>query len=68
MGSLVLSMEIEEVVCCKSEKGKGVTAKNCNPFFLARPRRFERPTNAFGGHYSIQLSYGRKLCLKVNLQ
>ena len=27
---------------------------------MVRPRRFERPTNAFGGHYSIQLSYGRK--------
>ncbi len=27
--------------------------------FLARPRRLERPTPAFGGQYSIQLSYGR---------
>lgn len=31
---------------------------------MARPRRFERPTPAFGGQYSIQLSYGRLVCLQ----
>lgn len=27
--------------------------------FLARPERFELPTNGFEGHCSIQLSYER---------
>jgi hypothetical protein len=28
-------------------------------FELVRPEEFESPTPAFGGQYSIQLSYGR---------
>src|SRR5450830_391619 len=39
---------------------KDSLAMSCNMLkLLARPRRFERPTFAFGGQRSIQLSYGR---------
>ena len=42
------------------QKENGLGPLRPNPLnCLARPRRFERPTPAFGGQYSIQLSYGR---------
>ena len=34
---------------------------------MARPRGFEPLTPAFGGQYSIQLSYGRIVCIVLNL-
>ena len=33
----------------------------CEASNLVRPTRFERATPAFGGQYSIQLSYGHRL-------
>lgn len=37
----------------------------CSEVFtkLVRPEGFEPPTNGFGSHYSIQLSYERKACM-----
>ena len=35
-------------------------------FDLVRLRRFERPTTAFGGQYSIQLSYRRFKALRLH--
>ena len=52
---------VVELGSLSAEPGQ-VTKDVCNDFFaekMARPTRFERATPAFGGQYSIQLSYGR---------
>ena len=36
--------------------------------YLARPERFELPTTWFEAKYSIQLSYGRIVCICSRLQ
>ena len=38
--------------------GRVVNRKECR-LEMARPEGFEPPTNGFGSHYSIRLSYGR---------
>ena len=37
----------------------GMHSRCAGPTKMARPEGFEPPTNGFGSHYSIRLSYGR---------
>ncbi len=44
---------------CPSGKKRGLPFYSKPMIYLARPERFELPTNRFEADYSIQLSYGR---------
>ena len=53
------SGQLRQTDKCHRPNEKRHFKRSAHFHIMVRPRRFERPTPAFGGQYSIQLSYGR---------